>query len=160
MGTISTNYGTRTAYPSVSNLASLASTNAVCVGNVNNSSSVGGLSATAVGFKVDVKIVLAASGVSATGTLTFYLVESTDAGTTYSDGISPSSGSNQAASLKNARLLFVATANANSQAVNASFELPGQLAPKDHSILVLNGSGAALAASGHAVDYTPVNFGD
>lgn len=160
MGTVSPNYGTRTAYPSVSNLASLASTSAVAVGNVTNSTAPAGLSATADGFKVDAKVVLAASGVSATGTLSFYVIESTDGGTTYSDGISPSSGSNQAASIKNARLAFVAVANAVSQTVAVTFDLPGINPPKDHSILVLNGSGAALAASGHALDYTAIGYGD
>lgn len=159
MGTIAVNYGTRTAYPSASNVNSGASAGAWTVGNVNNTASPAGLSALATGFKIDATIKLATTGVTSTGTVVFYLVESADGGTTYTDGLSPTSTASQSASLKNARIVAVALASANSQIVNVSFELSG-IPPKDHTILVSNGSGAAFSASGHQISYVAVNYAD
>lgn len=160
MGTVAINYGTRTAYPNASNVNSGASGGAFAVGNVNNTASPAGLSAPATGFKVDATIKLATTGVTSTGVVVFYLVESADGGTTYTDGLSATSTASQAASVRNARVAYVALASANSQVINANFEIPGVNPPRDHTILVSNGSGAALSSSGHSINFTAVNYAD
>lgn len=145
----------RTAFSSASNLNSLASGAACALGVVDNSSaSVGG----ADGFFVDVSIVLASSGVSATGTLVLYLIQSmvsTSAG--FTDGISPS-GSSVASSIKNAVPVATLNANANSQTVAFTFRLPVADPAEFWSIVVSNQSGAALASSGHTADFTPFTY--
>lgn len=160
MGTISVNYGTRTAYPNASNIAGGAAGGAWTVGNVNNTASPAGLSAPAMAFKVDAVVALGASGVTSTGTIGFYAVESADGGTTYTDGLNVSTTANQSSSLRNAKLIYVAMATASGQVVKVSFDYPGPTPPKDHTILVSNGSGAALATSGNSVSYVAVNYGD
>lgn len=160
MGTIALNYGTRTAYPNVANLNTGASNGAWTVGNVNNTAAPAGLTAPATGFKVDATIKLATTGVTSTGVVVFYLVESADGGTTYTDGLNPSTTANQSSSVRNARVVFIAVASANSQVINVTFDLPTIAAPKDHTIMVSNGSGAALLSSGNTLSYIAINYAD
>ena len=104
--------------------------------------------------EVYVQATLATSGVSATGTLQIYGIRSTD-NTDWTDGISPSTTSDIASSIKNADLLAELVANANSQVVRYNLNLgdaQGALS-KYHAIVVKNNSGAALAASGNAAKY-------
>ncbi len=150
--TLSISYGTRTEYGTDTNLNTLLSLNAKAVGGVTNSST------KVVGFKIDATLRLATTGVTSTGSLTFYLVESADGGTTYTDGINVTSTGDQSASLKAARAIFVAPANANSQVINVVFDLPAPTAPKDHSIVLLNGSGATLLSTGNNMFYTPITY--
>lgn len=154
MSTQSPLYGTRTEYPNDSNLNSLANGQAKPIGAVDNAS----LSPTpAMGFKVDATIVLGSSGVSSTGTIPIYLLESAD-GTNYTDGITVTSSSDQTSNIKNAVIVASPNANANSQTVRIVFDLPRLFAPKKHSLLFSNSTGAAFASSGHSVYYTPINF--
>lgn len=153
MSTTTTTYGTRTQYGTDSNLNSLANAATKPIGAIDNST------AGACGFLVDYKITLAASSVSATGTIGFYLLTSGD-GTNYTDGISPTASTDQTSSMKVSaqQLAHTVVANANSQVCYGSFEIPRMFAPKYHSFLITNSSGAALASSGHYVYYTAVNF--
>lgn len=153
MSTTTTTYGTRTEYGTDSNLNSLASAATKPIGAIDNSST------GACGFLIDYTIVLASSSVSSTGTISFFLMTSGD-GTNYTDGISPTASTDQTSGMKNAamKLVHTAIANANSQTCRDSFELPRTFAPKYHTLLIQNNSGAALASSGHSVYYTPINF--
>lgn len=150
--TVSISYGTRTEYGSDANLNSTTSNQAKPVGGVSNSSS------KVVGYKIDATIKLATTGVTTTGTLTFYLLESADGGTTYTDGINITSNADVASSIRNSPAIFVAVANVNSQIVNVVFDLPKQFAPKDHSVVVLNGTGASLSTAGNTMFYTPITY--
>ena len=153
MATVSIAYGTRTEFGNDGNLNSITNTTAVVIGPCDNSSTLAG------GFKIDATIKLASTGTTSTGSVTFYLIESCDGGTTYTDNITNvTTSSNQSASIKNAKVVFVATANANSQVVNVEFDLPVIAAPKKFSLIISNGSGATLSASGHSVYYTPINY--
>ncbi len=153
---ISLSYGTRTEFGSDANLASLGSTVACAVGAVDNHS------AGNVGYLVDFTIVGASSGVSATGTVVFYLIQApNNSGSpgTYTDGISPT-GSSVASSLKNARVVYVANLTANSQTINDCFRLPVADPGAFWSLVVLNSSGAALASSGSSMYYEPYTYND
>jgi hypothetical protein len=150
--TVSINYGTRTEYGTDTNVNSLASAAAKAIGGVSNSST------KCVGFKIDATIKLATTGVTSSGILYFYLVESADGGTTYTDGINVTSTGDQASSLKNATVVFIAQANANSQVINVVFDLLEQYAAKDHSLVVLNSSGATISSAGNSVYYTPITY--
>ncbi len=150
--TISISYGTRTEYGTDTNVNSLAANVAKPIGGVSNSST------KVVGFKIDATIKLATTGVTSTGILTFYFVESADGGTTYTDGINVTTTADIATSLKNATVVAIATANANSQIVNIVFDLPKQFAPKDHSLVILNGSAATILSTGNSIFYTPITY--
>lgn len=154
--TLAPTYGSRTEFTTGSpNLASLASGTARPLGKVDNSA----LSPHADGFKIDLTIPLAASGVAATGTITLYLIEAAqDTTTTYTDGINPAGTADVTAALKNARPLRTYTANANSQVVQDSFTLPTIDAPKYWALVIANGTGAAFAATGATAGYTPINY--
>ncbi len=148
--TVAISYGTRTEYGTDANLNSLASNTAKAIGGVSNSST------KAVGFKIDATIKLATTAVTSTGILTFYLVESADGGTTYTDGINVTTTGT--VTVVNAPVMLVVTANTNAQTINVVFDLPKQFSPKDHSIVVLNGTGASLLSTGNAIFYTPITY--
>jgi hypothetical protein len=153
---ISINYGTRTEFGSDSNLASLANAAACAIGQVDNHS------AGNCGYLVDFTIVGASSGVSATGTVVFYLIQAPNVSGspgTYTDGISVT-GASVAGAIKNARLVYVANLNANSLTINDCFLLPVPDPGAFWSLVILNSSGAALAASGHSVYYEPFTYND
>ena len=150
--TIQPAYGTRTQFSQDTALNSLASAGAVCVGAVDNGTT------KADGHKLDLTLKLATTGVTSTGTVVVYLHESTDGGTTYADGINVTSTGNQASSVKNAPVVRVLAANANSQTINVAFDLPAIHAPKNFAIVVSNGSGATLSSTGHSVYYTPITY--
>jgi hypothetical protein len=155
MPTTTTNYGTRTEFADDSNLNSLAASAACGLGPVDNSSA--GL-AGADAFLVDFSITLAASGVSSTGILTFYLIQSAQSTTTgFTDGISPT-GTSVAGSIKNAKPVAIYNAIANSQVVEDTFRLPVPDPSKYWSLVASNGSGAALAGSGNSVFFTPITY--
>lgn len=152
MPTQSILYGTRTEFPNDTNLNSLASNSTVPIGGVTNTSTL------AVGFKIDCSIYLASTGVTSTGTLTVYLIESVD-GTNYTDGINNiTSNTNQSSNIKNAPVVQYLQANANSQVVRVVFDLPKQFAPKYFSLLVNNGTGAALSSASNNVYYSDINY--
>ncbi len=152
MATVNIAYGTRTEFASDTNLNSLTSGQCKMLGVVANSATL------ADGFKIDATIVLATTGVTSTGTLTFYLVESAD-GTNYTDGVSTSTTADQTVSIKNAPVVQYVQANSSSQGtVRVVFDLPKQFAPKYFGILVSNGSGATLSSSGNSVYYTPITY--
>ncbi len=150
--TLSISYGSRTEFGTDTNITSMASNVAKAMGAVSNSST------KVAGFKIDATIKLATTGVTSTGFITLFLVESADGGTTYTDGINVTSTGDQAASLKAARTVLVAPANANSQIINVTFDLPCAQAPKDFSIVLLNNSGATLLSSGQSMFYTPITY--
>lgn len=150
MATVNIAYGTRTEFASDTNLNSLSSNQCKMLGVVANSALL------ADGFKIDATIVLASTGVTSTGTLTFYLVESAD-GTNYTDGVSTSTTADQTASIKNAPVVQYVQANA-SYTVRVVFDVPKQFAPKYFGLLLSNGSGATLSSTGHSVYYTPITY--
>src|SRR5206468_373077 len=111
------------------------------------------------------KIPAPAASTSATGTVSVYILRSND-NTDWTDNISPSASTDQAANIKNANLLGIYNLNANNQVLIVVVDLSLQLgpnpiveAPKYHTLLVVNNCGAALPASGHAATYQPVNLG-
>jgi hypothetical protein len=155
MSTTTVNYGTRTQFPQYTNLNSLANNAAKPLGKIDNSATGGGNKANNIW--IDVDITLGASGVSTTGSIELYLLESKD-DTTYTDGISPTGTSDIASSLKNATLFKVLAATANSQVIRWRQRLGDFLSdmPKYGSIVAYNKSGAALAASGNDAGYDPL----
>ena len=155
MASVQISYGTRAAYPNVTTLNSQGSAVARTIGAI--SATTGITSANPVGFKIDATIKLATTGVTSTGTLAFYLVESAD-GSTYSDSLNAATTTDQAGSIKNSRLVYVAAANANSQVVQAVFDLPSIFTPLNHTLLIQNGSGAALSSAGNSISYTPIIY--
>ena len=161
MATQNISYGTETAFssPGPSNLNSLANNAAKPVGVCDNSST------KAVGYKCYLELTLNSSGVSSTGTIEVYLLESTESTSAdFTDGIDPTSSSDVASSIKNAKLLAVFNANANSQVVKATLDLLGDFfgslrdCPKYFSLLIVNKSGAALASSGMEATFTPITY--
>lgn len=158
MATQTINYGTETAI-TATNINSLANNAAKPLPVVDNSST------KAVDEKVHFEVTLGSSGVSSTGTIELYLLESAESTTAdFTDGIDPTSSSDVASSIKNAVLLRVLNANANSQVVKCIFDLVSDLrgalqnCPQYWSLLVLNRSGAAFAASGHEVTHTAIKY--
>lgn len=158
MATQTINYATETAI-TATNLNSLANSQAKPLPLVDNSST------KAVDYKIYFETTLNSSGVSSTGTIEVYLLESTEGGTTdWSDGIDPAGSANIASSIKNAKLLRVLNANANSQVVRDVIDLTGDLpglmrnCPKFWAIVVYNKSGAALSGSGHEVTQTAIKY--
>jgi hypothetical protein len=150
MASATTTFGTQTAFGSVANLNSLTSAAACAIGAVDTSAT------GALAFEIDFSITLAASAVSSTGVLTFYLIQSmTSTSSGFSDGISPT-GTSVASSIKNATIIRTYNANANSQVVADTFYLPVPAPAKYWSLVVSNGSGATLASSGHSFNYTPI----
>ena len=142
----------RTALGSVANLSSLATGTAAGIGAIDNS---GSGCAGADGFLIDLSVALAASGVSSTGTLVIYLIQSQQSTTTgFTDGISPT-GTSVAGSIKNAIPIKTYQANTNGQVIQDTFRLPVPDPAEYSGIVVANNSGAALASSGHSVDFTP-----
>ena len=158
MATQTINYAAEAAI-TATNLNSLANNAAKPLPAVDNSST------KAVDYKVYFEATLGASGVSATGTLEIYLIESTEGvAPDYTDGIDPAGTSDIASSIKNATLMRVLNANANGQVVRCVFDLTGDLrgtnrvCPKYWALVVLNKSGAALHASAHEVTQTAIKY--
>src|SRR5262245_6940790 len=155
---ITITYGTETAMAGAARLNSIASGQTFTLGTIDNST------AGAYNYKYNLNIVLNTTGVSATGTVEVYLLESTD-DTDWTDGIDADATGNQETSRKNARLLGVFTANANSQTLKLIFDLVNQQSmnpvvdpAKFHGLMVKNISGATLAASGHSATYVPMTI--
>jgi hypothetical protein len=151
-------YGTESAFSVASNLNSLANGNVKALGTVDNSA------VRANNYQIKLKITANSTGVSATGTVTVYLVRSND-NSDWTDGISPSSTSDQSASIKNATIIGVFNLNAVNQVLIVQFDLlmeggpvPAYDCPKFWTLAIGNGSGAAFAASGNAVTYMPVTY--
>ncbi len=151
---ISINFGSRTEFGSDSNLNSLANGSNCAIGAVDNHTAGNN------GYLVDFTIVGASSGVSATGTVVFYLIQapnnSGSAGT-YTDGISVTGSS---VTLANARAVYTANLTANSQTINDCFRLPVVDPAQFWSLVVKNASGAAFASSGNTMYYTPYTYND
>lgn len=153
MATLSISYGTRTEYATDTNLNSMASNVAKAMGAVSNTATSGGF----VGYKLDGTIYLATTGVTSTGTISIYMVESAD-GTNYVDGINVTATTDQSSSIKSATILGTAPANANSQIVRIVFDLPRQFSPKYHSLLVSNGTAATFSSASNSFYYTPISY--
>ena len=156
MATESANYGTRTAFGTLTNLNSLANAAAKVLGHVDNATSV-----KALNYHVWLELALNSTGVSATGTVSIYLLEGQVSGSgDTTDGIDMStpSTSDVAASIKNAKLLEILAANANSQVVRWHARLLDFISdvPNFWGLLILNNSGAAFASSGHDAQYVPL----
>jgi hypothetical protein len=151
MSTVNVVYGTRTEFANDSNLNSLSSGQAKQIGVIDNHTALN------CGFKIEAYAKLATTGVTSTGTLTFYACESSD-GSSYVDGINTTATTDQTSSIKNAPVVKTAQANANSQVVDVMFDFPSQCPPRYVSILVSNGSGATLSSSAHSAYFTPYNW--
>jgi hypothetical protein len=155
MSTRTINYGTRTAFGTLTNLNSLASAAAKVLAQVDNTST------KAIDYAFWLEIALNSAGVSATGTIEVYLLEAQVSGSgDTTDGIDMATPvtTDQAANIKNAKLLEVLQANANSQLVRFNGRLLDYIAnvPPFFTLLIKNVSGAALAASGHDAEYVPI----
>ena len=153
--TVSTAWGTRAAYPNVTNLNSQPSAASRTIGAVDATATT---PANPVGFKVDYTFKTATTGVTTTGTISVYLLESADGGTTYTDGMNAATTTDQTSSIKNATAIKTIQANANSQTCTDTFDLPRNFCPKNHTLLIQNGTGAALLSSGNTLSVTPINF--
>lgn len=152
MATRTINYGARTAHGTLTNLNSLANSAAKVLSHIDNTTT------KAVDYLHWIEIALAGTGVSATGTIEVYVLEGQISGSgDTTDGIDMATPStaNVAASIKNAKLVAVLAANANSQIVRHHFRLLDYFAavPNFHGLLIRNLSGTALAASGHDAQY-------
>ncbi len=140
-------YGAATSFSSSANTQSLANNAAKPLGKVSNNSTL------AIDYTFSLEFKLGSSGVSATGTVEIWLIESTD-DSDYTDGINPDSSSDIASSIKNARLLSILTANANSQVikwvqglVGAGMPAPVTACPQYWAVIVYNKSGATMSAT-------------
>jgi hypothetical protein len=142
-------YGTRTQFALDSNLASLANNAAKPIGKIDNTTTL------AQAYRVDLSITLG-TGVSSTGTVEVYLIESED-DSSYTDGISPTGTSDVASSIKNAMLIDVLTANVASTVVRKRLVIPVVAPEKYQGVVVYNKSGAAFASSTHSAYYMPIN---
>lgn len=151
MATQNIAYGTRTEFPNDANINSLPTGQCKAIGGVTNTSTL------ADGFKIDIAIYLATTGVTSTGSLTFYLAESAD-GTTYNDGVNITTTGDQTSSIKNCPVVKTLAANANSQVVRVSWDLPGEYAPKYFSLLLSNGTGATISSTSNSAYYTPISY--
>ncbi len=148
-------YGTRTAFSAEDNLHGLTTSQAKPLGEVDNSATL------ALDYMVFLRIALNSTGVSASGTVELYLIEKDDASADqWTDGIDADGTSDIASSLKNAKLLEVLAANANSQVIRFHFRLADYIAtaPKYWSLVVYNRSGATLDADDADSEayYTPI----
>ena len=111
---------------------------------------------------VTVKVTTAASGVSATGMVLVYAYGSTDGGSTYGGGetgMSSDATVTIVSGISTPNLILIGSINAN--AVNGVFQRTGMsvaaafggVMPAQWGILVVNLTGAALAASGCSANY-------
>lgn len=155
MATFIVNYGTRTAFGTLTNMNSLGSAAAKVFSHVDNTST------KATDYHFWLELTLGSSGVSATGTVEVYLLEGQVSGsgdTTDGLDMSTPSTSDLAASIKNAKLLAVLAANANNQVVRWNARLGDFIStpPNFWGLLVKNVSGAAFAASGHDAEYVAI----
>jgi hypothetical protein len=155
MATRTLNYGTRTAFGTITNLNSLAISAAKVFSQIDNSSTL------AIDYGFWLEIALNSAGVSATGTVEVYLIEAQLSGsgdTTDGLDISTPTTSDIASSLKNAKLLEVLAGNANSQIVRFNGRLLDYIAnvPKFWTLAIKNVTGATFAASGHDAQYLPM----
>ena len=141
------NYGSQTAFTASSNLSSMASNVVRGMGSVAAS----GFASNPLGYKINAVIKAASTGVTSTGFISFYLVESNDGGTTWTDGANVTTS----ASITNARLVYQAIATANSQVVTVNFDLPCYIPPQTWSLMVSNGTGASFSSTGYQVEYLP-----
>jgi len=149
------NYGTRTAFGTITNLNSLANDNSKPFTHVDNTTT------KAIDFLFWLEIALNSTGVSATGTIEVYLLEGQVSGSgDTTDGIDMSTPAttDQDANIKNAKLIEVLAANANSQVVRFNGRLRDYVAnvPNFWDLLIRNMSGATTAASGHDAQYVPI----
>jgi hypothetical protein len=144
-------FGAQTAFGSVANLNGLAIASACALGGVDSTSFTPGV----LGFQIDFSIPLAATGVSAAGYVTAYLIASaTSTSAGFTDGITPG-GASVASALKNARPVYQGAANANGQVVADTFVLPVVWPPRYWTLVWLNGTAAAFG-TGCACNYTPL----
>lgn len=157
MATTTQNYGTRTAFGTLSNLNSLANNAAKVLSQVDNTTT------KALDYLIWLEITLASTGVSASGSVEVYLLEAQVSGSgDTTDGIDMATPttSDIAASLKNAKKIDVLTANANSQVVRWNTRLLDHISnvPPFWGLAIKNVSGAAFAASGHDAQYQSIKY--
>jgi hypothetical protein len=145
---------TNTPAPQGSNLNSLANGAAKSLGKIDFNTN------DAHEATIKIKATLGASGVSASGILEFYFIGAQEETGDWTDGIDPTSTSDVAASIKNARRLPTAAANANGQVVSVIIDIFAYVGSgySYGAIIVKNSSGAALASSGNDADYQTVVY--
>lgn len=145
-------YGARTQLAQDSNLNSLANSQAKALGKIDLSAGVNDL-------HIFFQATLAGSGISSTGTIEIYWSGSQD-DATYTDGIAPTGSGDVAASLKNSTLLAVLRADVNSQVVRRNIDVGSRLGslPKFGTVVAVNKSGAALAASGNSCHFQTIVY--
>lgn len=142
--------GTWTQFGSYTNLNSLANGAAKPLGVVDNST------AKKPYARLEITVTLASSSVSSTGYIDWYLIRARQntGASDWTDGISPTTTSDIASSLKNARIIRRSSANANNQVVKEVFHLPVLYPGEYWTIVPLNGTGAAFASSGNDARYS------
>ena len=110
--------------------------------------------------KITVKITLNSTGVDSAGYINVYLLESTDGGSNFTDGISPAGSSDIKSSLRAAKLLGSLDANANNLVVWGVLDIRRQAGElvDDQALVINNESGAAFAASGHGLWWQTADY--
>lgn len=110
--------------------------------------------------RVQLIIPLASSGVSSTGTIEVYWIETLAAADGYTDGISPTDTTDVESDRKNAPRLAILNANANSQVVNATIDIHRLIGAgwARGSLLIKNKSGATTAGTGADAQYSTATY--
>ena len=111
-------------------------------------------------LRFQIKITLGSSGVGSAGTVTVYLASSINTSDGYTDGIDPTSGSDQISKLKNLMPLKNLVANANDQIVNDTIDLRQIVGspPENFCLVFLNSTSAAFASTGHSIKYQTLGY--
>lgn len=146
----------RTEFGSDTNLNSLANNSACAIGAVNN------VTNAACGYYIDLTLVCSAAPTANT-TFTVYLIGAPNTGTTgsptagtYTDGISATGTGVTIITATVVRTLAVNTTSPYT--TYARFRLPEIDPPPYWSLVVLNGSGVALASTGNSAYWTPITY--
>lgn len=147
------NYGTTAAVGVGTALNSLANGSAAQTDAVLNGTT------KAVDYEVEVVTNALAGN---TGAIDVWVAASLDAGTSYADGATGTAGAFTAANRKNARWLGSVNLN-GATAVRATLaqsvaQAFGGVVPERFALILTNNSGAALAASGHAINVRPITY--
>jgi hypothetical protein len=154
MASVTIAWGTRATYANITNLDGQPTGQLRTIGAVDATATT---PANPCGFKLDYVL---KTGTTATtsGTATFYLIESADGGTNYTDQVNVATTTDQAAKIKNAVAIRTVKLDAATTTFSDTFDLPRQFTPKSHTIAVLNSSGGSLSTGGNSLAYTPITY--
>jgi hypothetical protein len=158
--------GSITAFSLASNMDSLADGAAKPLGAMDNSSS----EYSTARLELVINLETTEANLDVDGVIELYYICSLD-NTTWTDGISPSSTSDQAGNIKHARLIQAFKADKSMAGLDITWVCPdlsllgdkrgdkiGELPPY-WSLIVFNRSGSAIQASGNTARYQLVTYG-